>query len=92
MLMKKRAHVYYSGHVQGVGFRYTTRRIAGQLGLSGWVRNLPDGQVEMVAEADEETMRKALEAIKNAFQEYIEDAKISWRDATEEFSGFDIVF
>ncbi|MEM7384005.1 MAG: acylphosphatase [Verrucomicrobiota bacterium] len=46
--------VYYEGRVQGVGFRYTTKQIAKGYDVQGWVHNLPDGRVEMVAVADEE--------------------------------------
>lgn len=45
-----RAHVYITGRVQGVNFRYYTRQQAARLGLNGWVRNLRDGRVEMVIE------------------------------------------
>jgi acylphosphatase len=50
----KSVHLYISGIVQGVSFRYWTRREALSLGLSGWVRNLSDGRVEAVAEGDPE--------------------------------------
>jgi acylphosphatase len=49
--MKVRAHVLVSGRVQGVFFRSETRREARKLGVSGWVRNLPDGRVEAVLKA-----------------------------------------
>ena len=42
--------MYFSGHVQGVGFRYTTRSVASRFAVTGYVRNLPDGRVELVAE------------------------------------------
>ena len=90
--MQKRVHVYYSGYVQGVGFRYTARRIAGQFGVCGWVRNLPDERVEFTAEAEEELLKKTLEAIKNSFQRYIKDTEIDWRQADGEFAGFEIRF
>jgi acylphosphatase len=48
-----RVRVLISGRVQGVGFRYATRREAQRLGLRGWVRNLPDGRVEVVAEGEQ---------------------------------------
>jgi acylphosphatase len=51
-----RAHVLISGQVQGVFFRHETRRRAGEKGLSGWVRNLPDGRVEAVFEGSEEAV------------------------------------
>ena len=90
--MQKRVHVCYSGYVQGVGFRYTTRRIAGQFGVCGWVRNLPDGRVEFTAEAEEEILKKTLDAIKNSFQGYIKDTEIDWSEAGGEFAGFEIRF
>ena len=52
--MRKRARVYYSGRVQGIGFRYTAREVACGYEVTGFVRNLPDGRVEMAAEGDEE--------------------------------------
>jgi acylphosphatase len=52
-----RAHVYVSGIVQGVAFRYYAQQKAGELGVSGWVRNLPDGRVEAVFEGDPNRVR-----------------------------------
>lgn len=48
----RRRHIVVSGHVHGVGFRYATRHEAVRLGLRGWVRNIDDGKVEIVAEGD----------------------------------------
>ena len=45
-------HIFYSGHVQGVGFRYTVKSVAAGFEVNGTVRNLPDGRVELVAEGD----------------------------------------
>ncbi len=53
-----RAHVTISGRVQGVGFRFTTQDVALVYGLAGWVRNLPDGQVEAVFEGDRAAVEK----------------------------------
>jgi acylphosphatase len=47
-----RKHVWYSGHVQGVGFRYTAQRLAQRYHVGGFVRNLRDGRVELVAEGE----------------------------------------
>jgi acylphosphatase len=58
--------VLFSGRVQGVGFRYTVRRIAGGFDVIGWVKNLPDGRVELQAMADEgEELDAFLQAIKD---------------------------
>jgi acylphosphatase len=56
----QRAHVYVSGRVQGVWFRESTRRRAEELGLAGFVRNLPDGRVEAVFEGEEHAVRTAV--------------------------------
>jgi acylphosphatase len=55
---RERAHVYVSGQVQGVFFRDSTREKAEQLGLAGWVRNLPDGRVEALFEGPSKSVRE----------------------------------
>jgi acylphosphatase len=52
--------VFYQGHVQGVGFRFTVRHIAKGFDVTGWVRNLPDGRVELQVTGDEEEVREFL--------------------------------
>ena len=64
--MPARLHVYFSGHVQGVGFRYTVRTLSLEFDVTGWVKNLRDGRVEMLTEGE----RSELEA----FQAAIPDA------------------
>ncbi len=56
----KRVHAFLRGRVQGVWFRASTREEARRLGLTGWVRNLPDGRVEFVAEGDEAALDQLL--------------------------------
>jgi acylphosphatase len=59
--------VFYSGRVQGVGFRYTVKRIASGFEVTGWVKNLPDGRVELQASSfDEEELDAFLEDIQNS--------------------------
>jgi len=91
-IMKKQIHAYFSGRVQGVGFRYTSQDIARASGVSGWAKNLPDGRVEIVAEADESTLKLFLERINNSFSRYINDADATWSEATGEFRDFSIKF
>lgn len=55
--------VFYEGNVQGVGFRYTVRQIAKGFDVTGSVRNLPDGRVELLATGEEDEVRAFLEAI-----------------------------
>ncbi len=57
---KKRVHLYIEGIVQGVFYRAFTRDLALRNGLTGWVRNLPDGRVEVVFEGDEDAVAKAV--------------------------------
>ena len=56
-----RVHLVISGLVQGVGFRLATQREARRLGLAGWVRNLPDGRVEAVAEGSDESIGRLVD-------------------------------
>jgi acylphosphatase len=65
MADEERAHVFVSGRVQGVSFRDATRSQAEQLGLSGWVRNTQDGQVEAVFEGDPDTVQQMVEWCKS---------------------------
>lgn len=60
-MMKKRIYIKVYGIVQGVGFRESTRRKAKSLNLTGYVKNLPTGEVEIVAEGDEENIKALLE-------------------------------
>jgi len=90
--MNKRLHVYYSGSVHGVGFRYTAERTALSLNITGWVKNLEDGRVEVVCEGEGAALNKFLDRIKDLFGGYIRDARIEPQNATGEFEGFDIKF
>lgn len=90
--MKKQIHVYYIGKVQGVGFRFTSEDIAIDLGITGWVKNLRDGRVEVVAEAEEGVLEDFLNKINQRFSGYIQDVDIEWRAASRKFKDFGIQF
>lgn len=88
-----RAHVYYSGRVQGVGFRFTAERVALELGLVGWVRNLPDGRVEVVCEGSKENIELFLDRIqRSGLASYIQKTQCLWEEPTHEFKDFSIEF
>ncbi len=87
-----RARIVYSGRVQGVGFRFTTREIARELAITGWVKNRSDGNVEIVAEQQEEVLKQFLMRLQNSFSRYIHDVSVTWEDATGEFLGFGVEF
>ena len=85
-------HIYYSGRVQGVGFRYTARASAMGFDVTGIVRNLADGRVELIVEG----ARAELEEFRRAVQDsevgrFVRQEEVSWSAATGEFRGFEIV-
>ena len=89
---RRRMIIHYSGRVQGVGFRYTARTVATGFEITGTVRNLPDGRVELIAEGT----RPELEAYQSALRDaglagFIRDEQIDWTDAENKFKGFEIV-
>lgn len=91
-MKRQRIRVIYSGHVQGVGFRYNAKSVAAGFEVTGNVRNLPDGRVELTAEGD----REELEAYRAALRDsglagFIRDEKVSWSDAQNDLRGFEIV-
>ena len=90
--MKKQLHAFYTGRVQGVGFRFTAERIANDLKITGWVKNLRDGRVEVVAEAEEHSLKDFLEKINTYFSRYIQGADLEWGEATGAFKDFGIKF
>lgn len=87
----ERLHAFFSGRVQGVGFRYAAARAARAFpALSGWVRNLDDGRVELVAEGDRADLAALLKAIQRDMSGYIRRTDAAWEPATGEFDGFGV--
>ena len=88
-----RLHSYFSGTVQGVGFRFTVKRIANKDDITGFVRNLSNGQVEVVAEGDRGVVEDFIEDIHNGILSgYIRNVSKDWQPATEEYKEFEIRF
>jgi acylphosphatase len=90
--MNRRLHAYYSGEVQGVGFRYSAQRAAEPLDITGWVKNLRDGRVELVCEGEKDALDSFLRKIDAMFSSYINNKDVEWTSACGEFEGFDIRF
>ena len=91
-MKRSRMQVFYSGRVQGVGFRYTVKRVTAGFEVTGTVRNLADGRVELVAEGGEAELKEFQQAIREAgLEHFIQNEDVSWREATGEFRGFEIV-
>ena len=86
------AHAFYSGTVQGVGFRYTVQRFAGQLRLTGWVRNLPDGRVEIEVQGDRTVIEQFLKQIDQRYDGSIKDRQVDWGPPQRKYMDFQITF
>jgi acylphosphatase len=87
MAVSKR--VQYSGRVQGVGFRYTAQELAARYPVAGWVRNLANGDVELVAEGPSEALDSFLDAVALRMANYIERTDIT-EQPTSNLQGFRI--
>ena len=89
---RRQLQIFYFGRVQGVGFRYTAKTVATGFEITGTIRNLPDGRVELIAEGS----RAELEAFRTALHDaglagFIHDEQVVWADAKNEFRGFEII-
>lgn len=86
-----RLHARVHGLVQGVFFRDTTRQKARRLGLTGWVRNMADGSVEVTAEGPRDSLDSLLEFLRvGPSQARVERVDAEWSAVTEEFTTFDV--
>ena len=89
----KRMHAVFTGRVQGVGFRFTVCRIAEQFPVDGLVRNLSNGDVEVIAEGREQKLVALLHAIRDAsVGRFITHEQIRWEAPSLEFDRFGVSF
>ena len=87
--MVKRVHIIISGYVQGVLFRYNTKKLAENLNLEGFVKNLEDGDVEVIAEGKEEAIKELIEFCQKGPEgAEVIDIKVSYEEVKNEFEGF----
>ena len=91
--MKVRMHIWISGFVQGISFRYYTKEQAEDLDVNGWVKNLPDGRVEAVFEGEESAVKQVIEFCRHGPNGAdVTDVKIHKEKFISEFQDFRIVF
>jgi acylphosphatase len=86
----QRRHVYFSGRVQGVGFRYTAKNIAMRFDVCGYVRNLPDGRVELIMEGPADEVEQMTHAVEDRMSDYIQKVETATPPPTGEFAYFQI--
>lgn len=88
---RRRMQILYSGNVQGVGFRYTVKRTATGFDVTGIVKNLPDGRVELTAEGTQHELDAFRKEIRDSgLDHFIRDETVSWSEARSEFRSFEI--
>jgi acylphosphatase len=85
------ATVFFSGRVQGVGFRYAAREVAKEFEVTGFVENLPDGRVRLEAEGDEAELAAFIAAVEERMHGFIRKTERSGRSRPGQFSGFRIL-
>jgi acylphosphatase len=86
-----RLHAIVSGRVQGVNFRYSTLQRAQALRLTGWVRNLPNGTVEVLAEGPQPMLAQLLDFLhRGPPYAHVQSVQAEWQPATHEFTHFDV--
>jgi acylphosphatase len=85
-----RAEVHFEGHVQGVGFRFTAQATAGRYAIVGYVRNLPDGRVELVVEGEKGEIDRFLADLSRRMEGHIQRQHRTDLPATREFTRFSV--
>lgn len=92
LVKRARMQIFYSGTVQGVGFRYSVKAVANGYEVTGTVRNLADGRVELLAEGVKDELEAFQHGIRDSgLAHFIQKEDVSWTDAKNDFRGFEIV-
>jgi len=88
---KKQIHVFLNGRVQGVGYRFYAQQIAASMGVVGEIRNLSDGRVEVIAEADESMLKSFITKLRQGpVSADVTSVDVDWNEATNAFREFQI--
>ncbi len=90
--MVKGYEIIFSGVVQGVGFRFSARNLAAKYKIKGWVMNLSDGRVKLLAEGQREDLDNFLQDLRNEFKRYIDDDILQEKEASGNYKDFKIKF
>ena len=91
-MKRARLQILYSGSVQGVGFRYSVKSVANGFEVTGTVRNLADGRVELLAEGTKDELDAFRQGIRDSgVDHFIHKEDVNWNEAKNEFRGFEIV-
>lgn len=85
------ARVLYTGRVQGVGFRATAAEIARTYAVTGWVKNLPDGRVELWAEGPRAEVEGFLGSVYEHFETHLRGTAVDWPPATGQYASFNVI-
>ena len=91
-MMKEAVHVYFSGRVQGVGFRFTCHSLALKYNIKGWVRNIVDGRVELFAQGKSEKIVAFLDDLRREFRGYVINEETEWLKPKGDYEDFIIRF
>ncbi|MBP7088247.1 MAG: acylphosphatase [Candidatus Omnitrophica bacterium] len=90
--MVKEFHLFFTGMVQGVGFRFTAKMLADRNSIKGWVKNLADGRVEVLAQGQEVNLKNFLKEVKNEFLRHINNVELEENAITTAHRNFKIEF
>jgi acylphosphatase len=91
-MAKESRTIFFSGNVQGVGFRWTARRVSSSYKVYGYVKNLSDGRVELFCEGEKEELNNFLNKLRSEMRYNIKNEQISKGAATGRYSSFSIAF
>lgn len=87
------AHILVKGLVQGIGYRYFVRRVAQELNLTGWVRNLPDADVEVIVEGEKGKIKNFITKLQSGHPwAKVDFTDIKWNSYTGKYNSFEIKF